>query len=310
MAQRRTQQRVEDDSRFVIEQLESRIYKLEGDKQRVEASAAQTVALADELAIARNDAEVALRKAQAYEGTIRELALCDPLTGLANRNEFQHKLIDAIHFAKREKSMVALVLLNLDHFKSINDSFGHPVGDELLKFVSAQLLDMTRATDTVARLGGDEFAVIMPYVKSSACVAPVAERIINGLSEPVKLDGSLVDSGTSVGIAFYPRDGVDVEELLRTSDQALYKAKERGRGTYQFFDVSINEKARTARILDNDIRLGIVRDEFFLEFQPQLLATTGEIICVEALARWRHPARGLIMPDDFIAATETNGLIC
>ncbi|MFP6740726.1 MAG: diguanylate cyclase, partial [Alphaproteobacteria bacterium] len=281
MAQRRTQQRADDDPRFVIERLEARIYELEDDKQRVEASAAETVALAEELAIARNEAEVALRKAQAYERTIRELALSDPLTGLANRNEFQRQLIDAINFAKREGSMVALMLLDLDHFKNINDSFGHPVGDELLKHVGSQLLNITRETDTVARLGGDEFAVIMPHVKNSSCVVPVAQRAINKLAEPVKLDGSLVESGTSVGIGLYPRDGVDVEDLLRTSDQALYGAKKRGRGTYQFFDISINEKARAVRILDNDIRLAIVRDEFFLNFQPQLIATTGEIICAE-----------------------------
>ena len=164
MAQRRTQQRADDGPRFVIERLEARIYELEDDKQRVEASAAETVALAEELAIARNEAEVALRKAQAYERTIRELALSDPLTGLANRNEFQRQLIDAINFAKREGSMVALMLLDLDHFKNINDSFGHPVGHELLKHVGSQLLNITRETDTVARLGGDEFAVIMPHV--------------------------------------------------------------------------------------------------------------------------------------------------
>jgi diguanylate cyclase (GGDEF)-like protein len=310
MAKRKTQQRVDDDSRFVVEQLESRIYELEGDKQRVEASAAETVALGDELAIARNDAEVALRMVQAHERTIRELTLSDPLTGLANRNEFQRQIVDAINFAKREGTMVALMLLDLDHFKTINDSFGHPVGDELLKFFASQLLEITRETDTVARLGGDEFAVIMPHVKNLSGVVLVAERVINKLAEPANLDGSLVASGTSVGIALYPRDGDDVEDLLRTSDQALYEAKKRGRGTYQFFDVSINEKARAARILENDIRLGIVRDEFFLTFQPQLLATTGDIICVEALARWCHPVRGLIMPGDFIAAAEENGLIC
>ena len=140
-------------------------------------------------------------------------------------------------------------------------------------------------------------------------MVPVAQRAINKLAEPVKLDGSLVESGTSVGIGLYPRDGVDVEDLLRTSDQALYEAKKRGRGTYQFFDISINEKARAVRILDNDIRLAIVRDEFFLNFQPQLIATTGEIICAEALVRWRHPVRGLVMPGEFIAAAEANGLI-
>jgi diguanylate cyclase (GGDEF)-like protein len=303
MAQRKIQRRAEDGPQSKIERLEARIHELEDNKQQIEASDAAAGVLADALAIARNDAE-------AYERTIRELALTDPLTGLANRNEFQRQLTDAINFAKRQGSMVALVLLDLDDFKTINDSYGHPVGDELLKCVGAQLLDMTRETDTVARLGGDEFAVIMPYVQNSSGVALVAERIINRLSEPVKLDGSLVESGTSVGIALYPRDGEDVEDLLRTSDQALHEAKERGRGTYRFFDVSINEKARAARILDNDIRLGIVRDEFFLNFQPQLLASTGEIICVEALVRWRHPARGLVMPGDFIAAAETSGLIC
>lgn len=119
--------------------------------------------------------------------------------------------------------------------------------------VALMLLDLTRETDTVARLGGDEFAIIMPYVKNTSCVAPVAELITSELSEPVKLDGSLVESGTSIGVGLYPCDGEDVEDRLRTSDQALCEAKKRGRGTYQFFDVSINEKARAARILDNEI---------------------------------------------------------
>jgi len=310
MAQKITQLQTEEDPRLTIERLQSRILELEDMRRRVEASATDTVAMAEDLLAARNQAQDALKKAQEYEETIREMALSDPLTGLANRNEFHRRLEEAIKLAKREGNFVALMLFDLDRFKEVNDLFGHPIGDELLKFVSAQLVNVTRETDTVARLGGDEFAVIMPNVDDSNEVALVAERLIHDLSQPVTLSGSMVQSGTSIGIGLYPRDGEDIEGLFKTTDQALYEAKREGRNGYRFFDEAINEKSRAGRILENDLRLAIVRDEFFLHYQPQFLTPGNDIIGVEALVRWRHPARGLVMPVDFIEAAEHNGLIC
>ncbi|MBL6935372.1 MAG: EAL domain-containing protein [Alphaproteobacteria bacterium] len=317
MAQKIIQLQTRKDPQLTIEKLMGRVQELEDTQQRVEASAADTVAMAEDLLIARNEAqtaqneaETALKKAQEYEQTIREMALQDPLTGLANRNEFQRRLENALKLARREGNFVALMLLDLDHFKEVNDSFGHPVGDGLLKFVSVQLAKATRETDTVARLGGDEFAVIMPNVNDLTRVALVAERIIRDLSQPVTLSGSMVQSGTSIGIGLYPRDGKDIEGLFKTTDQALYEAKREGRDRYRFFDEAINEKSKAERILENDLRLAIVRDEFLLHYQPQFLATNNDIIGVEALIRWQHPTRGLVAPGDFIDAAEHSGLMC
>lgn len=299
----------EEDPELVIEQLTARIYELEDFQQRVEAAAAKAVAMTDELEVARAQAETALTQAREYEQEIQELAFHDPLTGLANRNEFRRRFEDSLRFAKRENTNIALLLFDLDHFKEINDSFGHPVGDELLKFVSKNLIEATRDTDTVARFGGDEFAVILTGLIKGERATKVADRIIRKLSQPVTLGGSLLQTGASVGISLYPQDGFDVDELLRTSDKALYAAKAQGRSCFKFFNEFMDKKARREHILENDLRLGIVRNEFLLHYQPQLTAGRDEIVCVEALVRWQHPTQGLLYPGDFIDAAETNALL-
>jgi len=299
----------EEDLVQINEALRCRICELEDFQQRVEASAAETIEMAEELAIARDQAETALKQAQEYQQTIQELALYDPLTGVANRNEFHRRFESAIRVAKRDDSLVVLLLFDLDHFKEINDSFGHPVGDELLKFVAEQLIEATRETDTVARLGGDEFAIILTGLNREDRATRVAERVIGILSQPVTLGGSLLNTGTSIGISLYPRDGLDPDELLRTSDKALYVAKSRGRGGYQFFDEAMDQKARAAHIIENELRLAIVRNEFVLHYQPQLVAGRDKIVGAEALVRWQHPTRGLLLPGDFIDVAEANGLI-
>jgi diguanylate cyclase (GGDEF)-like protein len=241
--------------------------------------------------------------------TIQGLALSDALTGLANRNAFNRRMDDALKVANREGTSVALMLMDLDKFKPINDTFGHLIGDEFLKLVAGVLNDTTREIDTVARFGGDEFAIILTSLKDTEPVAHVAERIVHSLSQPVTIDGCLIQAGASAGISLYPKDTTDVEELFDYADKALYAVKEAGRNNFQFFDAGMNEKANAERVLENDIKLALEQNDFLPYFQPQLDISKNQVIGVEALARWQHPERGLLMPAEFIEAAETNGLI-
>lgn len=299
----------EQDLRLEVERLQARISELEDFQQRVEASAAEMVAMAEELAIAKEAAEMALSREREYQKKIERLALYDPLTGISNRNYFEKLFEEALQHADREEANVALLLFDLDNFKEVNDNFGHPVGDELLRFVSERLLEATRETDTVARLGGDEFAVILTHLDREDGAARIAERVIDLLSDPVTLSGCLIRTGTSIGISVYPHDGGNQEELLRTADKALYASKSLGRGTYQFYDEKMDQKTREAHMLENDLRLAIVRKEFVLHFQPQVMADAKDVIGVEALVRWQHPTRGILMPAEFIELAERTGLI-
>ena len=241
--------------------------------------------------------------------TIRRLALSDSLTGLANRNLFQRRLDDSIQVARRRGQLVAVMFLDLDKFKSINDTLGHPMGDKLLKVVGDRLGECCRAVDTVARLGGDEFAIILADVKDSEYVGIPAGRILRALADPIVVDGNEMITSTSIGISLYPQDATDPEELIRKADLALYEAKATGRGRFRLYDHKLEAQAHAQRILDHDLRLALVRDEFELHYQPQLDIRTGCIVGTEALIRWYHPERKLMSPAEFIPAAEVNGLI-
>lgn len=243
------------------------------------------------------------------EAKIRELALQDSLTGLANRNLFHRRLDDAIRMAQRLEKIVALLVLDLDHFKSINDNFGHPVGDALLKEVARRLEACCRKVDTVARLGGDEFAIILVNLEDSSAAAKLAERIIGSLSAQITVERCLLQTGTSVGISIYPHDDTDVDELLRKADLALYQAKAAGRGVCRLYHEQLQSEARAQRILENDMRMALVRDEFLLYYQPQLDIAGRQIMGVEALIRWDHPDKGIVAPGGFISVAESSGLI-
>jgi diguanylate cyclase (GGDEF)-like protein len=299
----------DQDREDVIEQLLLRIGELEDFQHRVEANAADTIAMAEDLAVAKDQAESALKQAKAYQEQIEALALYDPLTGLANRREFQRAFDDAIAYAKRHGTVIALLLFDLDRFKEVNDTYGHPVGDELLKYIADTLRESTRETDTVARLGGDEFAIILTGIEVAEKCAYVANRVIEVLSQPVVLSGCLINTGTSIGISVFPKDGREAPELLLNGDKALYEAKSKGRGVFRFFEQSLDEKAKIAHVLESDLRMAIVRNEFVLHFQPQKLAICGDITGAEALVRWNHPTRGFLYPDQFISSAEENGLI-
>jgi len=243
------------------------------------------------------------------EETIRDLALNDSLTGLANRNRFHRRLTKAIAWARRHDSRVALLFLDLDKFKRVNDEIGHPGGDALLQQVSQRFSMLARETDTVARLGGDEFAIVMTNVTDVSAAGLFAKRILDNMAAPFFVNGDAVTSGTSIGISIYPDDDTDTDGLIRKADLALYQAKSMGRGIYQLYDEEMHARVRRARTIETELRTALTREEFVLHYQPQLDITGNEVVGAEALVRWQHPKRGLLSPAEFIDIAETSGLI-
>ncbi|HET6521465.1 MAG TPA: EAL domain-containing protein [Geminicoccaceae bacterium] len=243
------------------------------------------------------------------EERIRELAHHDDLTGLPNRRLLDDRLQQAVARARRSGEGVALLLLDLDHFKDINDTLGHPLGDRLLRAIAVRLGQGLRASDTLARLGGDEFAVIQAGLRGPESAAALAGKLIDAAAAPVRVDDHEVVTGASIGISLFPGDGAEVPLLLRNADLALYRAKAAGRGRYRFFRPSMAAAAEARRRLEGELRRALERREFLLHYQPLLDAAQGRITGVEALVRWRHPRRGVLPPALFIPSAETTGLI-
>ncbi len=240
---------------------------------------------------------------------IRQLAFFDTLTGLPNRTLLQDRLDQALVQAGRDKQQVAVLFLDLDHFKSVNDTFGHGVGDLLLQNIAVRLRDCVRRADTVARLGGDEFVIVMAALQDIQSVTRVARKILDSLAGPVRLGGHEIYSTVSIGIAIYPGDSEDADLLLKSADTAMYKAKEQGRNTFQFYAPEMNIEALERLLLGNDLRHALERGEFLLHYQPQLCVATGKLLGMEALMRWRHPELGMIPPATFIPLAEESGNI-
>ena len=240
---------------------------------------------------------------------LASLAMNDTLTGVANRNMFQLKLNDALAQHKRTEFFIALILLDIDYFKRINDTYGHQAGDAVLTTVAKRLAVVTRDTDTVARLGGDEFAIIATNIQLPDGGSIIAQKIIDALCEPIIYKGQEISVSTSIGITMCPPDKGPVEQLMTNADVALYQAKNAGRGRYQFFDEEMNEKRLAHQKLLHELNNAINKDEFVLYFQPKIRITSGQMIGAEALIRWEHPDRGLVPPNDFIPATESSGMI-
>ena len=238
-----------------------------------------------------------------------QLANYDTLTGLANRHMFREKLKHEIPHADRARLSLALLLIDLDQFKEINDTLGHLVGDLLLVEAARRISACTRESDTVARLGGDEFTVILSRVKDAKDVELVAQKIIERLGEPFQLGESVVYVSASIGITMYPQDATDVEELLKSADQAMYVAKRQGRNRFSHFTQSLQTAAQERLHMITDLRAAIQENQFHLHFQPMMDMATGHIRMAEALVRWDHPTRGIIMPMDFIPLAEETGLI-
>ncbi|MFN2308611.1 MAG: EAL domain-containing protein [Gammaproteobacteria bacterium] len=245
------------------------------------------------------------------EYRLEHLATHDRLTDLPNRNLFFDRLQHGLDRAARHGAQLAVLFVDLDNFKQINDSLGHATGDVLLSQAADRLRACTRRQDTVSRLGGDEFTVIVEDFQegAEATVAATAERIIEALSARFDLGVGQVQVTASVGIALYPKDGRDMTTLLRHADVAMYKAKELGKNNYQFFAEDMNAQTTERRALENELREALARDEFFLVYQPQVNLRSARVIGVEALLRWQHPRRGLVLPEEFIPLAESSGLI-
>ncbi|MDF9409476.1 MAG: Cyclic di-GMP phosphodiesterase Gmr [Pelotomaculum sp. PtaB.Bin013] len=246
---------------------------------------------------------------QRYEETIRHQAFHDALTGLPNRMLFKDRLTLEIAHAKRNKQMLAVLFLDLDRFKLVNDTLGHGLGDQLLKIIARRLVGYVREDDTVARLGGDEFTVLLPEILQVENAAKVARKILRAVREPVRIDVHELYISTSIGIALYPSDGEDAESLLKNADTAMYRAKENGKNNYQLYTPAMNAKAFERLAIENGLRRALDRNEFVVYYQPKVNINTGKIIGMEALVRWEVPERGLIPPGDFIPLAEDTGLI-
>ena len=233
----------------------------------------------------------------------------DALTGLANRRLFQEHLSIALALAQRRNSLVAVLFIDLDHFKVVNDSLGHSVGDDLLKHVSSRLRCVLREGDTVARVGGDEFTIVLQELEKREDAARIAQKVLHTISEPVELAGHRLYVTASVGITIFPEDGTDAETLLKNADSAMYRAKAEGRNTYQMATRELSRATRERMTLEIGLHNAIERNEFELHYQPQIDLATMRIVGTEALIRWRHPSRGMISPGEFIPLAEERGFI-
>ena len=243
------------------------------------------------------------------EARLMQLANFDTLTHLPNRALFHDRLAHALAKAHRSKKLVALLFLDLDRFKTINDSLGHYAGDELLKSVAERLQKNAREEDTVARLGGDEFTVILEGINYNEDATIVARKILEVMGQPFYLDGHEVFVTTSMGIAIYPLDGDNSDDLLKNADTAMYRAKEQGRNGYRFYTADMNAKAVEQLIMESSMRHALERNEFEVYYQSQIDVHSRELTGFEALLRWRHPDLGLLYPNQFLRLAEDNGLI-
>ena len=283
------------------------------DDQTVALSAVKTGAQ-DYLVKGKLDRELLTRsmhysiERKHYQQQIEHQANYDALTGLPNRSLLYDRLKQAV-YAQRMVRAVAVVFIDLDHFKFVNDSLGHSTGDKLLKDMGERLRLVLRDGDTVARLGGDEFVLILNDQTRDDVIFRAMQRINAKLSEPFVIDGKELYVTCSAGISLYPQDGTDVETLLKNADAAMYRAKEHGRNNFQFYTAEMNSKVNERLALENSLRRALERKEFVLHYQSKVDLKTGAIVGAEALLRWNHPERGLMLPDLFVPLAEETGLI-
>ena len=254
-------------------------------------------------------AGIAIERKQAAD-RIQFMANHDSLTGLPNRALLEDRLSQALAYAQRYERWVAVVFIDLDNFKIINDSLGHSAGDELLKIVAVRMVDCVRTTDTVVRLGGDEFVIVLSdQPKSVEAISAKLQKIGAAIGEPVRLEGHELRVTSSLGIATYPNDGLDADSLLANADAAMYRAKEIGRDNFQFYTPQLNMQVHEKLRMHEELRNAVAGSEFVLHYQPQIDLRTGRVFAVEALIRWNHPQLGVMSPAEFIPLAEESGLI-
>lgn len=259
------------------------------------------------LRIIGTNADITARKSD--EETIQHQANYDPLTQLPNRRLFHDRLEQEIRKAERTGLPIALMLIDLDQFKDVNDTLGHDIGDILLVEAAQRLKNCVRAADTVARLGGDEFTIILGEQNDPAYTERIAEEILHQLSQPFQLQDNVTYISASIGITLYPADSTSIETLLKNADQAMYAAKHQGRNRYSYFTPSMQKNAQARMLLIRDLRGALADNQFRVYYQPIVTLATGVIIKAEALIRWQHPERGMVSPAEFIPITEETGMI-
>lgn len=247
--------------------------------------------------------------AKAMAVKMAHLAQHDFLTNLPNRALLNDRIAQAIGLAKRRSSFLAILFMDLDNFKHINDSLGHATGDKLLQSVTERLSACVRSSDTVSRQGGDEFVILVTDDKSAENAAQTAEKLLKSLATPHHINKHELHVTTSIGISVYPSDGTDAETLIKNADTAMYQAKDKGRNNYQFFKPEMNVRAVERQVIEVNLRVALARNEFFLHYQPKINLKTGEITGAEALLRWQHPQWGMVPPIRFIGIAEDCGVI-
>lgn len=263
----------------------------------------------EHLVIATLEASVMAEEIQAAKDTLEHLVHYDTLTGLPNRALLQDRLGQAIEMARRQGRQLALMFMDLDQFKHVNDTLGHPVGDQLLQSVAQRLVGGVRHSDTVSRQGGDEFILLLPYIEHAADAALSAQKVLAALAPPHLLAEHELHIGASIGISIYPDDGRDAETLIKCADTAMYDAKASGRNSYKFFEPRMNAQALERQSVEASLRLALERQEFVLHYQLKIDLQHGTITGVEALIRWQHPQRGLLASAQFVPIAEECGLI-
>lgn len=248
-----------------------------------------------------------LQERKRLEQAIKRQAHSDQLTGLPNRLSFIERLDYEITQANRYQQRLAIMFLDVDRFKEINDSLGHEAGDKLLKEVAVRMRANVRESDTVARIGGDEFNVLLTNILHTDDVSLIAEKVIDSFSRPFMISGQKIHSSSSVGISIYPEDGENSRDLIKNADIAMYYAKEQGRNNFKFYNRSLNRRAQEKVMMENSLRHTLEKNEMVLHYQPQIDIRKKKIVCAEALVRWRHPEMGLLRPLDFIPVAEGIG---
>ena len=258
---------------------------------------------------AQEDLRYAATQLQHDARRLEFLAHHDTLTQLPNRAMFSERAREAVAHARRHQKTAALLFIDLDNFKTVNDTLGHDVGDALLKIISSRLKASVRGDDFIARIGGDEFCVLLQDIADPREAAAVAQKLLHELGKTYRIGEYQVNSGASIGIACVPQDGEDVATLLRLADLAMYRAKDLGRNGYQFFSAMLNEDAAAAAALVQELRQGIERSELFLVYQPRFDIATRQVVGAEALLRWRHPKYGVLAPESFLPLADDAGLL-